>query len=118
VRRGRVLWIIAMIVAPGALTAALVSGIQADTSTNVLRREVTMLQHQLKSAQTLEQSDVTGLDTQVGSLSSQLANLNQPTDPLSAYNQICRINDVNSTTGLYQTYYYPCTNNIIPAAGN
>ena len=54
----------------------------------------------------------------VSGLQGEIDTLNKPNDPLSAYNQVCQNNNtLNDATGVTQTYYYPCTNRIIPASG-
>jgi hypothetical protein len=54
------------------------------------------------------------------SITSLNTSLNTSTDPLSAYNEICSSQQVNNTTGVTQTYYYPCTNQVqtIPQPGS
>jgi hypothetical protein len=52
------------------------------------------------------------------STQSALTNLENPSNPLSAYTDVCSINNTNSSTGVDQLYYYPCTNNVIPTTGN
>jgi type II secretory pathway pseudopilin PulG len=54
-----------------------------------------------------------------GNLQSKVASISQPTDPLSAYDDICNQQMQNSNTGSEQTYYFPCTNNAetIPEPG-
>jgi hypothetical protein len=56
----------------------------------------------------------------VSSLETQVANLNVPTDPLSAYNYVCNQDMTNQSTGVTQTYWFPCTNQAqtIPQPGN
>ena len=53
-------------------------------------------------------------------LSDQVATLNVPTDPLSAYNDVCNQDMTNNSTGVTQTYWFPCTNQAqtIPQPGN
>jgi len=67
------------------------------------RDQVTMLQKQLRD-------NNAKLARQVGLVQTQMAGLSQPTDPLSAYNQICNQQFTNDATGITQTYYLPCTN--------
>lgn len=71
--------------------------------------QVTKLRLQNRSLQI----EITGLDSEIGSLTV-------PTDPLSAYTDICNVQLTNGTTGALQTYYYPCTNSAqtIPQPGN
>jgi septal ring factor EnvC (AmiA/AmiB activator) len=60
------------------------------------------------------------LNAQVSNFGTQLSQLTTPTDPLSAYDQICNAQLQNSATGVTQAYYYPCTNNAqtIPRPGS
>ena len=62
---------------------------------------------------TREQAEITYL-------SNQVTTLNMPSDPLSAYNDICNQQMTNSNSGITQTYYFPCTNSAqtIPQPGN
>ena len=43
-----------------------------------------------------------------------------PTDPLANYTDVCNTQATNGSTGVTQTYYYPCTNEAqtIPQPGN
>jgi peptidoglycan hydrolase CwlO-like protein len=50
-------------------------------------------------------------------LTNQVSSLNQSSDPLSAYNQICSQDQTNNNTGVDQLFYFPCTADIIPSAG-
>jgi hypothetical protein len=60
------------------------------------------------------------MSAQLARLGGQVAGLTVPTDPLSAYNQICNQAMTNNQTGQDQVYYWPCTNNAqtIPQPGN
>ena len=60
-------------------------------------------------------SQISQLQNQVATL----AGLNVPTDPLAAYTDICNQPFTNGTTGVSQTYYFPCTNSAqtIPQPG-
>jgi len=60
-----------------------------------------------------DEANLANLETQVGSLTV-------PTDPLSAYNDVCNQDMTNGTTGVTQLYYFPCTNHAqtIPQPGN
>jgi hypothetical protein len=60
------------------------------------------------------------LGGRISSLQSSVNNLNEPTDPLSSYDDICNQEMTNNDTGVSQTYYFPCTNNAqtIPQPGN
>jgi hypothetical protein len=50
------------------------------------------------------------LNGQVQNLNGQVGSLNQPNNPLSAWNAICNQGLQNSQTQQRQTYYFPCTN--------
>jgi hypothetical protein len=75
---------------------------------------------------TLQRQDVTltqqvrSLNDQVTQLGSTVAGINQPSDPLSAYNDVCNQDMQNNVTGADQTYWFPCTNQAqtIPQPGN
>ena len=60
------------------------------------------------------------LSVTVEQLGNTVSGLSTPTDPLSAYSDICNVQLTNSSTDLEQTYYYPCTNNAetIPQPGS
>ena len=60
------------------------------------------------------------LSQQETALGNQLAALTVPTDPLSAYNDVCSQDMTNGTTGVTQTYWFPCTNSAqtIPQPGS
>lgn len=70
------------------------------------------LQAQLNAQVQQESKDYSNMQAKMGSLST-------PSDPLSAYNEICNAQLTNNNTGVTQTYYYPCTNNAetIPQPG-
>ena len=86
---------------------------KAHTDITHLQREVSQLTTQMQGAQATAQRDdslIQEQSSQISSLSNTVSGLSQPSDPLSAYNQICTAQATNSTTGITQTYYYPCTN--------
>ena len=60
------------------------------------------------------------LRSQIGNLSAKVAGLSVPTDPLANYTDVCNTQATNGSTGVTQTYYYPCTNEAqtIPQPGN
>lgn len=62
------------------------------------------------SALSADNAEIKSLRTTVGGLSSQVQNLNVPSDPLSAYNEVCTNSDVQTSNGGSETVYYPCTN--------
>jgi outer membrane murein-binding lipoprotein Lpp len=78
--------------------------------------QIRALTAQEQALKTQEQA----LKSEYISLSSQVSGLNQPSDPLSAYNDICQVPLQNQGTGATQTYYYPCTNvaQTTPEPGN
>jgi hypothetical protein len=76
---------------------------QANTS---LRQQVADQQSALSSEgtqTTQEQESITSLTTKVDGLT-------EPSDPLSAYIDICNMDMTNQATGDLQLYYFPCTN--------
>lgn len=44
-------------------------------------------------------------------LAGQMSTLNAPSDPLSAYSAVCNQQMTNQSSGVTQTYWFPCTNN-------
>jgi hypothetical protein len=64
-----------------------------------------------------QEREISALQSSVDGL---LASVSSPTDPLSAYTDICNTQLTNSATGITQTFYYPCTNQAqtIPQPGN
>jgi cell division protein FtsB len=82
--------------------------------------DVNRLQRQLTVQSQSYTRQVRQLRSEVTSLSAQVSAINIPTDPLSAYNDICNQQETNNNTGVTQTYYFPCTNNAetIPQPGN
>ena len=42
-------------------------------------------------------------------MAGQLASLTQPTDPLASYNAVCNMPLTDQSTGMYSTWYFPCT---------
>ena len=51
--------------------------------------------------------EITALQGAVARLAGDVSN---PSDPLSAYTDVCNVQLTNDQTGVNQTYYYPCTN--------
>lgn len=82
--------------------------------------KITLLRKQVATQQQSDSSRESALTRRLSELSSQVDNLNQPQDPLSAYTEICNQDFTNNNTGLSQTYYFPCTNSAttIPQPGN
>jgi type II secretory pathway pseudopilin PulG len=108
--------LLAILLAGAALGAVIViwqsQGSQAAQATRTEQsqaRQIRLLKSQ--SAQ---------LGAQVSQLSTQIAGVTAPDDPLSAYSDICNMQFNNQATGLNQTYYLPCTNNAqtIPQPGS
>lgn len=77
-----------------------------------LQAQNASLQGQLNAQVQQESKDYSNMESKLGTLST-------PSDPLSAYNEICNAQLTNSSTGVTQTYYYPCTNSAqtIPQPG-
>jgi hypothetical protein len=71
-------------------------------------------------ANTSQQRQISQLRSQIGNLSAKVAGLSVPTDPLANYTDVCNTQATNGSTGVTQTYYYPCTNEAqtIPQPGN
>ncbi len=67
-----------------------------------------------------EEAAIRSMDRQVRMLGNQVATLNVPSDPLSAYNEVCYQPLYNNNIGSDQTYYFPCTNQAqtTPQPGN
>jgi hypothetical protein len=92
--------------------------------------ETTSLQSQIRAADSRtttvssrlrgEQNQLNGLASKYSQIAGTLATLSTPSDPLSAYDDICNQQTTNDATGIIQTYYYPCTNSAetIPQPGN
>jgi hypothetical protein len=61
--------------------------------------------------------DISRLEGNVASLIGAVQN---PTDPLANYNQVCNQQMQNGTTGVDQLFYFPCTNQAqtTPQPGN
>src|ERR1700674_5314479 len=70
----------------------------------VISRDESTIAHDKSTIQTIQD--------QANSLSTQIGAISTPSDPLSAYNQICNAQLTNGSTGVTQTYYYPCTNSV------
>jgi type II secretory pathway pseudopilin PulG len=98
------------LLALAASSAALVLVLTAQGSD---ARQITQLRGQLSAATQQIQSERSEYER----LRGKVADLNVPTDPLSAYNQVCNQDNTDSNTGVTQLYYYPCTNGVVPAPG-
>lgn len=77
-----------------------------------LQAQNASLQAQLNAQVQQESKDYANVEAKMGTLST-------PSDPLAAYNEICNTQATNDSTGVTQTYYYPCTDNAqtIPQPG-
>jgi hypothetical protein len=51
-------------------------------------------------------------------LKNQVGSLSQPNNPLAAYNAVCHSLFTNQATGVLETYYFPCTNAVVPTPGS
>jgi hypothetical protein len=82
---------------------------RADARLSRQARQITSLSRQVAQVGTREQA-----------LSGTVGTLNAPSDPLSAYDDVCNTQATNDSTGFTQTYWYPCTNEAqtIPQPGN
>lgn len=103
-----------------AVAAVLIGGIAALAVT--VTGKIDDLNGEVKSDRgviTGLQSQLAGQQADIAKLNNAMGSLSQPTDPLSAYDQICTAENTNGTTGVLQTYYYPCTNSVqtIPQPG-
>jgi uncharacterized protein HemX len=79
------------------------------------QKEIRLSEDQLRQ----EKSVLAGFESNLSGLDASVAGLASPSDPLSAYTDICNMQATNSQLGIVQTYYYPCTNNVqlIPRPG-
>jgi hypothetical protein len=115
-RAGRIFTVtLAAVAFAAAVALAFVAHDQGNQASQ-LRATVTTLSRQLQVAR----DGLVSLNNEYQGLSGQVSNLNQPSDPLSAYNDVCNQPITNDATGNVQTYYFPCTNNAqtIPQPGN
>jgi hypothetical protein len=62
-----------------------------------------------------QENEISALQSSVAGL---IASVQNPSNPLAAYSQICNQDFTNSSTGVTQLYYFPCTNSVIPTTGN
>jgi hypothetical protein len=91
-----------------AIFCAVVSLLAAFTALGfalVAQNSVTALRHE--NAKLTQQ--IGGMSGQIAGLRNEMATLTVPTDPLSAYNEVCSANLTNDETGITSTYWYPCT---------
>jgi uncharacterized protein YlxW (UPF0749 family) len=108
-----------------AVTAAIVTAMCAASLALafVAHSQAVTAQHQVASLKSSEASlskEVSGEQSAISQLQTSVAGITVPTDPLSAYSDICNSDMTNQSTGINQTYYYPCTNNVetIPQSGS
>jgi hypothetical protein len=112
----------ALVAVAACLAAALVAlGVLTHSAIDQQNHTISGLQAKV----TAQRAEVTAQRAELKTIDSSVATLlansgSQPTDPLSAYTDICNTQDTNDATGVTQTYYYPCTNNAttIPQPGN
>ena len=107
------------IAVPAAVVTAILM-VSALAGLIVLHNQVAQLRSQVTRQETATAQQIRQLDSAEMNTATQLAGLTQPADPLAAYDQICNAQLQNGSTGVTQTYYYPCTNNAqtIPQPGN
>jgi uncharacterized protein YlxW (UPF0749 family) len=106
-----------VIAALTALTVALVvTHADATRAIHSLQHRNAALGQQVSSLS----QEVGNLNDSVGSLTNTVAGISRPTDPLSAYTEVCYQYFTNPTTDVNQPYWFPCTNNAqtIPQPGN
>ena len=98
------------------LAVAVVGGVVVRGQSADIARQSREITAQAKR-DTAQEKEIGALQNSVATLLGQVAN---PTDPLGAYNQICNQTMQNGTTGVDQTFYFPCTNNAqtTPQPGN
>jgi cell division protein FtsL len=72
-------------------------------------------QRALNTTKSELQSQINRDNQKLVAAKDEIANLNQPDNPLSAYTQVCNIDNTNSFTGNVEIYYYPCTDSVIPS---
>jgi hypothetical protein len=104
----------------GAAFAALILAISAVVGLVIVHGQLDQLRGQEAKARSAAQSQMREVTAAEIATATQLDGLTQPTDPLASYDQICTVQEQNGTTGVDQTYYYPCTNSAqtIPQPGN
>jgi TolA-binding protein len=85
------------------------------------RSQITQLQSQVKRQHQEIQKQTSTIQEQGQEISTlNTTSGSAPSDPLSAYSDICNEQFTNQQTGVQQTYYLPCTNNAqtIPQPGD
>jgi hypothetical protein len=103
---------IAAVAAGAAIAAAGITlAVQADSS----HHQVSRLTTQLDGIQRQLADDNQNLNR----ISSDVAGLSTPDDPLSAYDDVCN-QPMTTSHGQTETYWFPCTNSAttIPQPGN
>ncbi|HWE55814.1 MAG TPA: hypothetical protein VG435_09885 [Acidimicrobiales bacterium] len=111
---------IVLVVLVGVVAFGAYSLVQAHSDITALQRQNNQDRSQvaatasslatLKTQVSQDAGQLSNIQESVTSLTSQVGAISKPSDPLSAYNQICDSTFQNSTTDLEQLYYYPCTN--------
>ena len=109
-------WKIATSAAAGLAVAALAIGHLALSQVSGLHAQVS----QERATLSIYAGRLAADEALIGQIQGKLGSLTTPQDPLSAYDDICNTQAVSSTTGLTQTYWYPCTDSAetIPQPGN
>lgn len=102
----KIAFIVSIIVAIACVALAVMGQHNQQVKTSSLVKALQAANHQMSE--------------RITNLNAQIDQINVPTDPLSAYDDICNTQATNNSTDLTQTYYYPCTNNVqtIPQPGN
>jgi hypothetical protein len=90
--------------------AAVLLGAYATISTVTEHAQITQLRSRLAQAHTTQARAERIMTGQLHSLSHTVNAINVPTDPLSAYSDICNQQMTNQDSGADQTYWFPCTN--------
>jgi hypothetical protein len=117
------MWKILTAVAIGLAVGALAAGWFALNQVSGLRSEIAS-QHVTLSNYTgrlsSDESDLSADESLIQQLQAKMGSLSTPADPLAAYDDICHSEFTNGSTGMLQTYYYPCTNDVetIPQPGS
>jgi hypothetical protein len=102
----------------GAITALALITLPGLSSS---KSQVAQLQSQMRQQHRLIQRQNSVIQEQGTEISTLNATSGSaPSDPLSAYSDICNEQFTNQQTGVSQTYYLPCTNNAqtIPQPGD
>jgi hypothetical protein len=102
--------IAALVAVLAAMSAVLVVAVVKDSS--LQRQEAVIVRHQTTLARQLVRAENAELSLKraQAKLRNEVSGINAPSDPLSAYNDVCNQAMTNSNSGATQTYYFPCTN--------